>query len=343
MYQRGAVVFAQRLRGDKPTRKPDLDNASGGIEMSIKRVLYALTSLILLCQQSVVARPLVVYIHETLYVTQKEILAESCDFPIIFKSFSGADLVAKLTLERSRTKADIVLGLEGEQSSNPMIQGIAAEIPPEVQRLVQVPFVWDGSHFLPVSYGYLGFLYDAQKVAPNLENLSQFLRSLPPKSIVMPDPRTSMVGRGALVWLDFEGCNPLSQKVLTYPKGWSGTAAFFQRGRASVMLGYTLCIPKSPSQNVALFNKGGHPLQVMVAVLIDKKNPHKKVVEFLRTALSAPVQQKVIEAFSYPVIALDLPEFFEKGRPKKAFVLHGDREKDARLLRAWMQEGYEKS
>ncbi len=57
-------------------------------------------------------KPLVIYIHETIYSAQKEYLTKLCDFPILLKPFSGADLLTKALLEGKESKADVIWGLE---------------------------------------------------------------------------------------------------------------------------------------------------------------------------------------------------------------------------------------
>ncbi len=292
-------------------------------------------------------KPLVVYIHETLYVTQKETLEKQGDFSVILKPFSGSDLVGKILLEGSTLKADVVVGIEGERASDPRIASLAAPLPAALFQRLFLPFSWKDKRFLPISYAYLAFLYDGRTLAPSTETLESFLKSLPPKSLVVPDPRTSMVGRGALSWVKASEYGILHQKVLTYPKGWSGTFSLFNRGRAKVMLGYTTSVlyHQGKGQSFvrwAALKKTAHPVQVMTAFITAKKEVHPKAVLFLETLLSPSLQRMVIQNYGYPVIEISLPESHHHCRPKNAFLLEGGEGEKDENLKNWMASGYQK-
>lgn len=356
-----------------PNPKPDPDNAGGGIEMAfcthrmysyskkntvlkISKGSFAAFIILLLVSFAAMAtphkpplsqRPLVVYIHETLYVTQKEILEKQCGFPLILKPFSGGDLIGKVLLEGSNLKADVVVGIEGERLNDPSIEPLTEVIPEKFFQKLSLPFSWKSKKFLPLSYAYLAFLYEAGRLQPATENLTDFLKSLPSKSLVVPDPRTSMVGRGALSWVNFSDYDVLHKKTLTYPKGWSGAFALFNKGRAKVMLSYSTSViyhleNNQPFIRWACFKKTPHPLQVMTAFVSAKKSLHPKAFLFLETLLSKAAQQGVVDNYAYPVIEMPIPDAYEKCRPKEAFLLEGGAEKEAENLRQWMATGYQK-
>ncbi|HBN22172.1 MAG TPA: hypothetical protein DD412_02930 [Holosporales bacterium] len=292
-------------------------------------------------------KPLVVYIHETLYVTQKETLEKQCDFPFVLKPFSGSDLIGKILLEDEHLKADVVVGVEGERMNDPSIASLAEPLPEILFQKLSLPFSWKNKKFLPLSYAYLAFLYEAGQLQPATETLRRFLKSLPARSLAVPDPRTSMVGRGALSWVAPSDYEILHEKTLTYPKGWSGAFALFNKGRAKAMLSYTTSIiyhhkNEQPFIRWASFKKTPHPLQVMTAFVNAKKTLHPKAVLFLEILLSKPAQQGVIDNYAYPVIAISIPETYEKCRPKEAFLLEGGAAKEAENLRQWMAIGYQK-
>ncbi len=287
-------------------------------------------------------KPLVVYVHESIYILQQDLLTQQCDFPLILKSFSGADLLAKALLEKGNGRADVIVGLEGEQALQQRILDIAVDLPKDLLSKISLPFSWECKRFIPLSYAYLTFLYNREKVMPDLDNLEDFLKTLPDKSIVIPDPRTSMVGRGALAWIPAQDDGLLHKKVLTYPKGWSGSVAILNGGKAAVMLGYTTSAlfhrkNGQTSIDAALFKGTPHPVQVMTAFLLKKKKIHPKAEVFLRVLLSKEVQKTAFEQYSYPVIEVDIPREFEDLRPPKAFVLE---EFTDERLQSWMRAGY---
>lgn len=291
--------------------------------------------------------PLVVYIHETLYVTQKDTLEKQCDFPFVLKPFSGGDLVGKILLEGERLKADVVVGIEGERMNDPAMASLAKPLPRTLFEKLSLPFAWKNKQFLPLSYAYLAFLYEAGRLQPVRETLAEFLKSLPPKSLVVPDPRTSMVGRGALSWVMPSDYTMLHKKTLTYPKGWSGAFALFNKGRAKVMLSYSTSViyhhgNKQPFVRWVSFKKTPHPLQVMTAFVNAKKALHPKAFVFLETLLSKSSQQGVIDNYAYPVIDIPIPDAYEKCRPQESFLLEGGAAKEADNLKQWMSAGYQK-
>ena len=286
--------------------------------------------------------PLVVYIHETIYLSQRDTLMKHCEFPLVLKPFSGADLLSRTLLEKGSGKADIIVGLEGEQAFQPRVKEFAAQLPLEILDQLSLPFPWRDECFLPIGYSYLAFLYDRTAPSPDLKNLQSFLKSVPSKSIVMPDPRTSMVGRSGLSWIRPQDDALLHKKVLTYPRGWSASMALFRAGKTPVMLGYSTSVlyhqQKGHSHiEVALFQNTPHPIQLMTAFILKKTHVHPKAVEFLKILVSQDVQQKVIENYSYPVIAMKVPESFENLRPRAAYL---PKEFSGERLKKWMRAGY---
>ena len=105
-------------------------------------------------------KPLVVYIHETLYSVHKERLERLCHFPVLLKPSSGSDLLAKTLLEKKAPRADVIVGLEGEQAFRQEVKGMAAVLPASLFKQLSVPFEWESDSFLPISYAYLAFLHE---------------------------------------------------------------------------------------------------------------------------------------------------------------------------------------
>ena len=290
------------------------------------------------------ARPLVIYVHEIIYSAEKERLEKNCEFPFMLKPFSGAGLLSRILIEGNKSKADVVLGLEGEQAFNQKVALLAKPLPRFLFDKLSLPFKWDKNRFLPLSYAYLAFLSKGKILTAVPNNKRDFLNSLPSKSLVMPDPRTSMVGRGGLSWIEEEGYETLHKKVLTYPKGWSGACALFQRGRVPVMLSYTTSVLYHHSQkdyevNALIFQETPHPVQVMTAFMLKKKKEHPHAVEFLTILLSPEMQKGAQERYSYPVTSIDIPPEYEALRPPKAFLL---RPLSPESLKAWVRAGYKK-
>ncbi len=288
-------------------------------------------------------KPLVIYIHETIYSTQKEYLTKLCDFPILLKPFSGADLLGKVLWGREKLKADVIWGLEGEQAFNEKVVGIAMDLPHDLYDTLSLPFKWESRRFLPISYAYLAFLYDMRSVEPDLKTSEAFLKSLPNKSTVIPDPRTSMVGRGGVSWIEPQHYGLLHQKVRTYPKGWSGAFALFEARKVSVMLGYSTSVllhhnKGQGSIKAALFKEGAHPIQVMTAFLVKKKDRHPKAMAFLKILLSSEMQKTAFHHYSYAVTDIKVPAAYEALRPENAFVSQGFSQEH---LKAWMAAGYQ--
>ena len=308
--------------------------------------------------QNTSSRPLIVYVHDSFYYCMKDILDAYQEAPVVYKPLSGHHLVWALKRGGqggAALKADIILGLETEKIYESAIQEISAPLDEDLYHDLHLPFEWRYKTILPVTYAYYAFLTHTPN-AQSYQTLSEFLEAQPDQSLIVADPRTSMVGRALLTWLAPDLLPLLHQKVRTYPSGWSGCFALFnqQQGQTMhqktmqgpTMLGYSTSILYYRDKNMKEIHwislaKAPHPITVQGAIKIKKTKSHPKIQSYLKFLLSPKVQSKLMARnYSYPVTSITVTPEAEACRPALGFLLESNPPAMQHLIQAWFKAGY---
>lgn len=286
------------------------------------------TLTLLLFSLAVNARTLIVYTYDS-FVTEwgpapklEPLFEAICQCDVVFEaSDDGVALLNQLRIEKDRTRADVILGIdqglmaEAERLDLVIPHGIATtSLKPEL--------AWENPHFLPYDFGYFAFVYNREKVDVPATSMAQLLAS--GHSVIYQDPRTSTPGQGLLFWIETlygeqsaEAWKRLSTNTVTVTKGWSEAYSLFLNGEADYVLSYTT----SPTYHqvaendfryrAALFSEG-HIAQIEVAGISRHSKEPALAREFLAFLISPAAQQLLpVTNWMLPVIdGVELPAAF---------------------------------
>ena len=274
----------------------------------------------------------------------------TCDCDLQFVGTGdGAALLGRLKLEGTRTKADIVLGLDTNLTAAAAETGLFAET--SVSAEYDLPMEWTDTVFTPYDWGYFAFVSDADLDAPT--NFKALADS--GLKIVIQDPRSSTPGLGLLLWVKtaygddapaiWEG---LADNIVTVTKGWSEAYGLFLEGEADMVLSYTtspayhLIAEEDASKKAVAFDEG-HYMQIEVAGKIAHTDQPELADQFLQFMVSDAFQSIIPTTnWMYPAVtpASGLPDGFETLiQPEKALLIPADQADAARdaALAEWLE------
>jgi thiamine transport system substrate-binding protein len=274
----------------------------------------------------------------------------------------GAALLARLKIEGTRTKADVVIGIDDALTASAQDLGffmdvdlVAPNTKPQAARAKSA----SSKKFIPYDYGYYAFMFDTKakqkngQPFPRPKNLGELLRAKEfRKSLLIQDPRTSATGLGLLLWL--HAVNPkdtekslelLREQTLKVSKGWSESYSLFTKGEAPIVLSYTtseayhLEIEKQDRYQALVFPEG-HYIAYENAAIIKTTNNGLLAKSFLEFLLTEDSQQIIAaKNWMYPVVDFDiaLPKAFRTiKKPNK--ILHIPANVIAANRQAWVEQ-----
>ena len=154
------------------------------------------------------------------------------------------DMLAKAILEKSKPKADILMGITpsllGQAKKHKIFQQYHS---PLLNTITNQDLVFDQDFFVtPFDYGPLAILYDPAKT-PKPERFSDLW--LAPKQLIIQDPRTSSTGLDFFLWTMAlypdnwqDTWKSLLHGVRTISPGWTESFMSFETGEANMMISY---------------------------------------------------------------------------------------------------------
>ncbi len=246
-----------------------------------------------------------------------------CDLQFVGAG-DGASLLARVRLEGDRTDADVVLGLDTNQTVMAAETGLFAPAGTDLSGL-NLPIAWQDETFVPFDWGYFAFVHNTDM--DNAPTSFEQLIALPDDvKIVIQDPRSSTPGLGLLLWVQaaygerapqiWEGLAP---HILTVTKGWSEAYGLFLEGEADMVLSYTtspayhLIAEEDASKTAAEFTEG-HYMQIEVAGKVASTDVPDLADQFLAFMVSDAFQSIIPTTnWMYPVSVPEsgLPAGFE--------------------------------
>ena len=159
--------------------------------------------------------------------------------------FSTGDLMPRLLLEGSRTKADVVIGLTTDVTAKARATDLFAPHGQDNSALT-LPIEWDDEVFLPFNYGHTAFIYDETRIETPPASFEDLLAMDDDIKIVIQDPRTSISGLALVLWVQAvygdkaaDAWAQLAPNILTVTKDWSASYGLFTDGEADMVLSYT--------------------------------------------------------------------------------------------------------
>jgi thiamine transport system substrate-binding protein len=256
----------------------------------------------------------------------------------------SAGILARLGLEGSSSKADVVVGIDLQITGDK-----------DVDRLFDdLGFSWDTPNlpnssirhakFLPFDFGYLAFMFNTKarttsgKLFTKPDSMEALLSSPElHKSVLIQDPRTSAPGLGLLLWLRsiYGDQTPkklaaLRQQTLSISRGWSEAYGFFTKGEAPIVLSYTTSEAyhrdmEKNDQFVALSFKEGHYTSVETAAIVRNSRNKELAQQFLKFLLSDRSQSTIASAnWMYPVMPVTFglpPSYASLPKPRTVLKL----------------------
>jgi len=290
-----------------------------------KKFLY-LVFFFILCGQTLWAdNKLVIYTYDSFssewgpgpIIKEKFVRTCNCEIEFITTS-NAATLLTKILLEKDKTEADIVIGLDQKSIWDAMETGLFSS-----------PHVYD--------YGYFAFIYNDEKLLNPPKSFEELIEMENIK-IITQDPRTSTPGFGLLTWIKYIYGNnsskvwsQLNKNIITYTPGWSEAYGIFLSGNADLVLSYTTSpayhmMYENTSKYKALIFSEGHYKQNEYALILENSNQQglaKKFIEFIRTK---DIQKEfalknIMYPYEFENIKEQLPiEFTNVPVPDKTFL-----------------------
>ena len=266
-------------------------------------------------------------------------------------SADGVALLNRLKLEGKNSKADIVLGLDNNLTTEAKATGFFAPSAVDLGA-AQIPGGFNDDIFVPYDYGYFAVVYDSEKLPNPPKSLKELVEGAPDQKIILQDPRTSTPGLGMLLWLKSvygdeakEAWGKLEKRILTVTPGWSEAYGLFTKGEAPMVLSYTTSpayhvIEEKTDRYKALAFPEGNYLQVELAGMTVKGASNPLAKQFLQFILTPEFQDVIPQTnWMFPAgkLSAPLPQAFDQlAKPDKTLLLPaGD---IAANRKAWIDE-----
>ncbi|WP_139973802.1 thiamine ABC transporter substrate binding subunit [Ochrobactrum sp. CGA5] len=282
----------------------------------------------------------------------KENFEKECDCEVEWiASADGVALLNRLKLEGGNTKADIVLGLDTNLTTEARATGFFAPSGID-QSNVSVPGGFKDDIFVPYDYGYFAVVYDSEKLPNPPKSLKELVEGDPSQKIVLQDPRTSTPGLGMLLWMksvygdEAEAAwQKLQRRILTVTPGWSEAYGLFTKGEAPMVLSYTTSpayhmIAEKTERYKALAYPEGNYLQIELAAQTTTGAKNPLAQEFLAFMTGAGFQDVIPETnWMYPAGKTSTPlsaAFDTLAKPDKTLLLPSD--EVAKNRKSWVDE-----
>jgi thiamine transport system substrate-binding protein len=304
------------------------------------------------------ADPLTIYTYESFTadwgpgpIVKKAFEADcSCEIRYV-SAADGVALLNRLKLEGSATKADIVLGLDTNLTTEAKATGLFAPHG-QLADKVDVPGGWSDNVFVPYDYGYFAVVYDSEKLKNPPKSMADLVNGDPAEKIAIEDPRTSTPGLGLVLWMKkiygdkaARAWAKLKNRVLTVTPGWSEAYGLLTKGEAPMVLSYTtspayhMIEEKTDRYRAAAFEEG-HYMQVEVAGITKKGAKNPLAAKFLDFMTGPKFQDAIPETnWMYPAGKTDKPldpAFDKLVKPTKPLIYTSD--EVARNRKAWVDE-----
>lgn len=266
--------------------------------------------------------------------------------------FVTGDVLPRLQLEGARATADVVLGLNTDETARARALDLFAPHGQDTSDLT-MPVKWEDEIFLPFDWSELAFVYDSTRMATPPASFDELLKS--DVKLVIQDPRTSTLGLSLILWVNAvygeeapKVWESLAPKVLTVTKGWSEAYGMFTDGEADMVLSFTtspayhIIAEKDETKKAAIFPEGHYFYVETAAKMKAAPNP-ELAAQFMDYILSEEFQAMIPEGnWSFPAkLAEDkLPEGFRAlPRPAKT-LFYAEAEAEAlrqRALDQWLK------
>lgn len=278
----------------------------------------------------------------------KEEFEKTCNCEISFIGVGdGVSALNRLKLEGSKSKADIILGLDGDLLEVARSANLVQKH--QVMKPELSTEFWS-EDFIPYDHGYLAFIYDASKTQDKPKTLKDFIQNADKASIIYQDPRTSILGKSLLLWINKlypeeaqELYKILDEKTATITKSWTEAYSLFKKGESDFVLSYSTSpavhLKEGITKYQALIFDDGNYEEIETAAITKNAKNLKLANEFLTFLLSEPAQKIIMNKnIMYPSIKMELPPEFQDLEKVKIPLSYSPKEvlqKQKEFIKQW--------
>lgn len=251
----------------------------------------------------------------------------------------GVQVLSRAILEKDNVQADVILGIDNNDSRKALSEGILESYKPQnAEELIPEELrasLCDGWELVPYDYSPFAMIFDTQSNVAEPASLDDLTNPEYAKKIILMDPRTSTPGLGFVSWtkavkgeavLDY--WRALKPNILTMAPGWSSGYGLFTNGEAPLVISYTTSAAyhveyDNTDRYKALIFDEGHVMQVEGAGVL-KNAPNKAGAQaFMDFLISEEAQDALpLTQWMYPANKnVTLPESYQKGSPIPTKIL----------------------
>jgi len=249
----------------------------------------------------------------------------------------GGQLLSALLLEKDRSEADVVLGLDNFLAPKALASSLFRAYEPSGYAAIPAELKLDAkARLVPYDYGYFAIVWDSAKLPSPPASLEDLTKGEYAKKLILLDPRTSTPGLGFLAWTKAvygagwkDYWRRLRPSVLTLAPGWDQGYGLFTSGEAPLVLSYAadgayhLEYEKTERYKALPFSDGLLRQVETAGILAKAKHPGnaEKFMDFL---VSETAQRELpLTQWMYPVLpSASLPESYRAAlKPDKVLEL----------------------
>jgi len=232
--------------------------------------------------------------------------ANKCEIQVV-NCDDGGNMVERLKREKKKPLADVILGLHQGFMEEVLNEELLQPYQAKRLQLFDKNYLFDPSyHLIPYAYGHLGIIYNDLLISHPPQTFGELQDPIYRNLLLVPDPRTSSIGRGALVWsvaaFGQEGFrhfwNSIQKNIKTMPVSWADGYARFKKGDAPMIIGYTTfpawCIQYENTEHIKCVvpQEGSYTLYSAAGIVRD--TPQEELAEKFVDYLLSPQIQGII-------------------------------------------------
>ncbi|WP_036221771.1 thiamine ABC transporter substrate-binding protein [Mesoaciditoga lauensis] len=297
----------------------------------MKRFMVVLSVVVLIVVGVFATETLTVYTYDSFISGMAKqvgpIFEKMYNCKVNFLSFGDSgSLLSCLILEKSHSRADIVIGLSQSQ----LPKALQADIflpykPTDVASIVNKSFLVDKEYrVIPFDYGALAIDYNIKSVKNPPKSFKELLEPRFAHSLIVEDPRTSSTGLDFLLWTigvygdkwqDY--WKDLLNSIKTVTAGWDSAFEMLEKGEAPMMVSfatdeaYNYYYYKGSNIGVIIPSEGAYVMVEYAGIL--KRTRHLSLAhKFMDFILSKEFQSAIpLNQWMYPVTNVKLPEVYK--------------------------------
>jgi thiamine transport system substrate-binding protein len=237
----------------------------------------------------------------------------------------GGQLLSSILLEKDRSEADLVLGLDNFLAPKALASGLFRPyIPAGLDKIPSNLKLDPSNRLIPYDYGDFAIVWDSAKLKNPPESLEDLTKPEYAKKLILLDPRTSTPGLGFLAWTKAvygtawrDYWRRLRPSVLILAPGWDQGYGLFTSGEAPLVLSYATdgayhLENEKTERYKALAFKDGFIEQVETAGILISAKHSFAAEKFLDFLISETAQRELpLTQWMYPALpSVALPDSY---------------------------------